>query len=177
METSSTERHSYTEILRSTALIGGSTVVNIAFRILRAKAMAVLLGPAGVGMMGLYNAALDLTQSVGLGLQNSGVRQIAEAVGSGNEERIARTVMVLRRASLLLGVVCAGLLAGFAKPVSQATFGTDQHAVGVALLSIAVVFRLVWTGQNALIQGMRRVKDLAAMRVIGDVLGTASSIL
>src|SRR4051812_41827090 len=38
----------YAGILRSTALIGGSTMVNVALGMARGKAMASLLGPAGV---------------------------------------------------------------------------------------------------------------------------------
>jgi PST family polysaccharide transporter len=42
--------------LKSSALIGGSSVVSIAIGIVRIKAIAVLLGPAGVGLMGLHNS-------------------------------------------------------------------------------------------------------------------------
>ncbi len=38
------EKHTYGQILKSSALIGGSSVVNIAIGIVRTKAMAVLLG-------------------------------------------------------------------------------------------------------------------------------------
>src|SRR4051812_13416014 len=80
----SKERSTYGEILKSTALIGGSTVVGIFFGIIRTKAMALLLGPAGVGLMGLYASIIDVAQSLaGMGVQSSGVRQIAEASGSG----------------------------------------------------------------------------------------------
>jgi len=49
-------KKSYGEILRSSALIGGSSALNMVFGILRTKAMALLLGPAGVGLLGLYIA-------------------------------------------------------------------------------------------------------------------------
>jgi len=48
---------------------------------------------------------------------------------------------------------------------------------GVALLSLAVFFRLVSAGQGALIQGMRRISDLARMGVWGALFGTIISIL
>jgi hypothetical protein len=41
-------KHTYGQILKSSALIGGSSVLNVFFRVVRAKAMAVLLGP-GLG--------------------------------------------------------------------------------------------------------------------------------
>ena len=97
-------KKSYGQILKSSALIGGSSVVGIGIGMIRTKAMALLLGPAGVGLMGLYSSIADLTQSVvGMGLNSSGVRQIAEAAGSGEAERIARTATVLRRISVPAG--------------------------------------------------------------------------
>ena len=50
------DEKSYSQILKSTALVGGSSVVNIAMGIVRTKAMAMLLGPAGFGLAGLYMA-------------------------------------------------------------------------------------------------------------------------
>jgi len=172
-----TKKHTYGQILKSSALIGGSSMLNIIIGIIRTKAMAMLLGPSGVGLMGLYGSITDLTISVaGMGINSSGVRQIAEAVGSDDTERIARTAAVLRRISILLGVLGAVFLIGFSGPLSKLTFGNDQHATAVALLSIAVFFNLVSAGQGALIQGMRRISDLAKMSVLGALFGTLISI-
>ena len=152
-------------------------MVNIGIGIVRTKAMAVLLGPAGFGLMGVYGSIADLALSIaGMGINSSGVRQIAEAVGSGETERIARTVAVLRRTSIVLGILGAVLLVVFSRQVSTLTFGSDQHAAAVALLSLAVFFRLVSGGQGALIQGMRRISDLARMGVLGALFGTMISI-
>ena len=96
----------YGQILKSSAVIGGSSVVNIGLGIVRTKVMALLLGPAGVGLLGIYNSISDLARTVaGMGINSSGVRQIAEAVGTGDTERIARTVTTLRRVALLLGLL------------------------------------------------------------------------
>lgn len=172
-----TKKHTYDQILKSSAMIGGSSAVNIAIGIVRTKAMAMLLGPSGVGLLGLYGSIIDLTVSiVGMGINSSGVRQIAEAVGSGDTNKITRTATVLRRISIFLGVLGAVFLIGFSGPLSTLTFGSDQHAAAVALLSIAVFFNVVSTGQGALIQGMRRISDLAKMKILGAFLGALISI-
>jgi antigen flippase len=176
-EAAPSEKHTYGRILKSSALIGGSSVLNIAIGVVRTKAMAMLLGPAGFGLMGLYGSINDLAQSIaGMGINSSGVRQIAESVGSGDTERIARTVTVLRRTALILGVAGAALLAAFSKQVSTLTFGDDQHTTAVALLSLAVFFTLVSGAQGALIQGMRRISELARMGVLGALFGTIITI-
>lgn len=175
--TATAEKHTYGQILKSSAIIGGSSVVNVAIGIVRTKAMAVLLGPAGFGLMGLYGSIASLVQSIaGMGINSSGVRQIAEAVGSGENERVARTATVLRRTSVFLGILGAAFLIASSGKVSSLTFGSAQHAFDVALLSLAVLFSLISAGQGALIQGMRRISDLAKMGVLGALFGTLISI-
>lgn len=170
------EKNSYGQILKSSALIGGSSMLNIAIGMVRTKAMAVLLGPAGFGLMSIYGSICDLAVSIAsLGINSSGVRQIAEAVGSNDTDRIARTVQVLRRISVVLGVLGALLMVLFSKPVAALTFGNEQQATAVAFLSLAVLFRLVSACQGALIQGMRRIADMAKMGVLGAFYGTAFS--
>ena len=169
--------HTYGQILKSSALIGGSSVLNIGIGIIRTKAMAVFLGPTGFGLLGLFGSIADLAQSIaGMGISSSGVRQIAEAVGSGETDTIARTVTVLRRVSVFLGILGAVLLVVFSKQVSTLTFDNDEHATAVALLSLALFFRLVSAGQGALIQGMRRISDFARMGVLGAFFGTIITI-
>lgn len=168
---------SYTQILKSTALIGGSSVVNIIFAIIRNKAMAMLLGPGGVGLMGLYSSIADLTQNLaGLGVQASGVRQIAEAVGTGDTDKVARTATVLRWISILLGLAGALLLVAVSFPVAEFTFQDRHHAAAVMLLSAAIFFRLVSAGQIALIQGMRQVSNLARINMLAAFFSTVISV-
>jgi antigen flippase len=168
---------SYGQILKSSALIGGSSVINVAIGIVRTKAMAMLLGPAGFGLAGLYSSVADLTQNVaGMGVNSSGVRQIAEAVGSKDEGRIAHTIAVLRKTSLVLGIVGALVLIAFSRQISLLTFGTEKNALGICLVSLIVLFKSVSGGQGALIQGMRRIGDLAKMSVYGALLSTLIGI-
>jgi enterobacterial common antigen flippase len=172
-----TETDSYGQILKSSVLVGGSSFLNIAIGIIRTKAMAMLLGPSGFGLFGLYSSVSDLTQSIaGLGVNSSGVRQIAESVGTGDSEKIARTAAVLRRTSILLGALGALFLLVFSREISKLTFGSTREVASVSLLSLAVLLRLVSAGQGALIQGMRRIADLAKMSVLGAAFGVLTSI-
>lgn len=171
------DRHSYFHIIKSMAMIGGSSVVNVLFSIIRNKALAVLLGPAGVGQMGLYMSIVDLTQALaGFGVQSSGVRQIAEATGTGDTDRIARTATALRRTSIVLGLIGAVLLAALASPIASLTFGDDQHTLGVALLSFAILLQLMAGGQIALTQGMRDIASLARIQILSGLATTCITI-
>lgn len=169
---------SYGQILKSSAMIGGSQALNVAIGIVRTKAMAIFLGPSGFGLVGLYNSIIDLGQSIaGLGVNSSGVRQIAEAVASDDVERIGLTVVVLRRTSVVLGMVGSVLLVLFARQVSSITFGSYAYTTSIRILSLAVFCKLVSGGQAALIQGMRRISDLAKMNILGAIFGAVSGVI
>ena len=188
MEASATDRpddhgqvaeggESYSQILKSSVLIGGSSALNVALGIVRSKAMALLLGPAGFGLMGLYLSISNLAQSIaGMGVNSSGVRQIAAAVGSGDTARVARTAAVLRRTSVALGALGAVLLLVLSGPVSRLSFGSGEHTLPVALLSLAVLFRVVSDGQTALVQGLRRISDMVRIAVYGGLAATLATI-
>ncbi len=172
-----TGKDTYGQILKSSAVIGSASMVNIVIGIVRTKAMALFLGPAGIGLMGLYSSILSLAQSVAdMGINGSGVRQIAEAAGSGEEKRIARTATALRRTAIVLGVLGAVLLALFAKQISILTFGNEQRTKAVAALSFALFFLSVSTGQGALVQGLRRISDLARLGMLGAFFGTIITV-
>ncbi|MDB6109036.1 MAG: hypothetical protein JWR69_786 [Pedosphaera sp.] len=172
-----TGKNTYGQIIKSSALIGSSSILNIVFGIVRTKAMALMLGPTGVGLLGLYGSVSDLTRTIaGMGVNTSGVRQIAEAVGSGDTQRLACTVTTLRRVALWFGMLGGLLLLIFCKPIARLTFGDDQHTGSVALLALAVLFADISAGQGALVQGMRRIADLARISVLGALYGTLFSI-
>ncbi len=174
---SETRKRSYEQILKSSVLIGGSSVLNIGFGIIRTKAMALILGPTGVGLFGLYGSVYDVARTfAGLGINTSGVRQIAEAVGTGNAQRIARTASTLRRVAFFSAALGALSVVAFCLPVARFTFGDYQHTGAVALLALAVLFNNISAGQMALVQGMRRISDLARMSVLGALYGTIFSI-
>jgi enterobacterial common antigen flippase len=99
------DRGSHGQVLKSSMMIGGSMGVGFFIGIFRTKAMALLLGPAGVGLFGLYWSISELARSIaGMGINTSGVRQIAESVGTGDAQRVARTVTTLRRVALVLEI-------------------------------------------------------------------------
>jgi PST family polysaccharide transporter len=168
---------SYRQILSSSAVIAVASALTLAVGILRTKAIALLLGPGGVGLLGLYTNITDLARSLaGMGINGSGVRQIAEAAGTSDARRIALTVTVVRRIASILGCVGAIMLALLSHQISELTFGDHRHSDAVALLSLVVVFRLLADGQGALIQGLRRIGDFARVGVLGAVLGAIVSV-
>ena len=168
---------SFRGILKSSALIGASSLVNVGLGAVRTKVMAVLLGPAGFGLLGAFGMVLELARNIAqLGMTGSGVRQIAEAATSGDERRLAVTALVLRRVTLLCALLGAIVLAASSGAVSTLTFGTDEHATSISILAIALFLGVVAGGQVALLQGTRRIAEQAKFTVYGALLGTIATV-
>jgi antigen flippase len=171
------ETTSHAEALKSTSIIGGSTVIVMLIRMVRTKVLAILLGPAGIGLEAIYDSVITLSKTaVDLGVSSAGVRQIASAVGSGSQSVIATTVFTLRRVCLVLGIIGALALFLSRDSVSRLAFGNADHASDIGLLSIILLFGAVMGGQGALLQGMRRIVELAKMNMFGALAGAVLSI-
>lgn len=169
--------NSYSQILKSSSIIGGAQGINLLLGMVRVEFAAVLIGPLGVELLGNYGAIQGLVGMVaGLGVQASGVRDVAEAVGKGDPQAIGRVVLTLRRICWLTGLLGAMAMAMFSVLLSHWTFGSDEYAVEIALLGVIILIGNILGGQMALIQGMRRIGDLARLNVIGAAAGTVISI-
>jgi enterobacterial common antigen flippase len=170
-------QQSYRGLLKASALIGSSSLVVVMIGVVRTKCFAVLLGPAGFGLVALYTAIVDLACSIaGMGINASGVRQIADANASGDSVRIAHMAFVLRRTALVLGALGAIVLAAGSGLVSSLTFGSSTQAGAITLLALAVMFRLLAEGQTALLQGLRRIGDLARVNMLSALLATLAAV-
>jgi PST family polysaccharide transporter len=68
------------------------------------------------------------------------------------------------------------MLAVSSPAVARFSFGDERHANAIALLSVVVFLRIVADAHGALIQGMRRIVDLAALSILGSAFGVAVAI-
>lgn len=170
-------KQSYSRIMKSSSLIGGAQGINILIGMVRIKFVAVLIGPLGVGLAGTYQALIGFIGTfAGLGLQGSAVRDVAEAVGSQDDERVGRTILTLRRMCWLSGLSGTALVAVFSGPLSQLTFGSLEHRWDIALVGTTILLTNIKGGQMALIQGKRRIADIAKLNVIGVAVGSVISV-
>ena len=145
--------------------------------LLKNKAAAVFLGPSGVGLVALYTSATSLVATLsGLGLSSSGVREVAEAASTGDAEKIAKTIRVLRNMCWLTGLAGWLITVALARPLSMWSFGSHEYAGEIALLGATVFLNAVSAGQVAILQGMRRIADLATVNILCVILGGLLSV-
>lgn len=170
-------KSSYRSVFKATSLFGGVQVYQILIQIIKSKVIAVLLGPAGVGVIGLFQSGLDLIKNVtSMGLSSSAVRDVSEANGTGNHERITKTLSVVSQLSWITGLIGLVIVIVSSPLLSRSLFGNYDYTVSFILLSFTLLFDQLSAGQRVVIQGLRRLKDLAKCSAIGVTLGLIVSI-
>ncbi|MDH5546804.1 MAG: O-antigen translocase [Gammaproteobacteria bacterium] len=162
---------SYRRILKSSSIIGGASVVNIAMGMIRTKVLAILLGPTGVGLVGLLTAVMSTAIAVAsMGIGVSGARKIAEANSSENHMELALARKTIFWSALFLATV-GGLVIWFlADVLAIFVLGDSKYSWEISWLALGVAFSVGSASQGAMLQGMRRVGDIAKVSVYSSTL-------
>ena len=168
---------SYRQILKSSSIIGGASVINILIGLVRTKLIAVLLGPTGIGLVSLYTGLISTATTVAtMGIGTVGTRQIAEALSTNDE----RAMAVVRRAmfwgALLLASAGALVVWSLREVLAVKVLGGVEHAATVGWLALGVALSVAGASQGALIQGMRRIGDMARLSVFSSLLNTVLGV-
>ncbi len=168
---------SYRNVMKATSIFGGVQVITIIISIIRSKFIAVLLGPVGMGVSGLLTSTTSFIGGLTeFGLSTSAVRNVASANSTGNEERIATVVAVLRRWVWITGIFGTLVMTVLSGWLSQLTFGNRGYTLAFVWISITLLFTQLSNGQFVILQGMRKLKYLAKASVTGSALGLVITV-
>lgn len=168
----SDEQSSYRQIMKGTSIFGGVQVFNIFIGIIRSKIIAVLLGPAGMGISGLFSSTTSLVSGLtNFGLGTSAVRDISEANSNDDKNRISKVIIVLQRLVWITGILGLVVVLIFAPWLSKLTFGNSNYVLAFRWLSLTLLFDQLTSGQRVVLQGLRQIKYLAKANVIGSLFG------
>lgn len=171
------EKSSYRSIFKATSLFGGVQLWKILIEIARQKIIALLLGPTGMGILGLYDSALSFIQGLtSMGLSTSAVKNVAEANAMGNRAKMSKTIIALKRLVWVTGILGMVVFAALSPLLSKMSFGNYDYTIPFAILSVTLLLRQLSGGQLVILQGLRKLKDLAKSGVYGAFWGLIASI-
>jgi O-antigen/teichoic acid export membrane protein len=147
---------SYSEILKATSIFGGVQIFNIIIQILRSKFIAIILGPTGMGVIGLFMSAIGVISGLtGFGLGTSAAKiQIISAI--------------VKKLMLFTGVLGLIITIFFSPVLSHFTFNNNQYTISFILLSITLLFIQLNSSNLVLLQGFRKIKELAKANMYGS---------
>ncbi len=156
-------------------LMGGVSVFSILVGILRLKLLAVLLGPAGVGLYGIFMSVLNAGVAVaGLGFNSAGIRQVAKA--KDDPGALSDIRWALRLGNLVLGGAACALIWLFRHQIALLVFPDDSHATEIGLLGVGIILSLLAGGRLAVLQGLQHIRAVAWFRVVSGLVATIVGI-
>ena len=154
-------KSSYRQILKATSLFGGVQVFSVLVSIAKSKFAAIFIGPSGIGILGVLNSTLDLIIGfTKLGLDISAVKEIS-ATKEEATNKVSRIINVLKRLTWLTGLLGAVITIILSSWLSSVTFGNTDYTLSFILISLAVFFNQLTVGNLAILQGLRKLKNLA----------------
>lgn len=170
---------------------GGVQGMNIAIGIVRTKLVAVLLGPNGMGIVSLYNSAIQMMQNLtNLGLDKSGVPVVSTEFaddGKSGETESARddhstpqprhSALCMFRSLVVMAAILA-LVCGVALSwlLSLIAFGDTSRTLHFIVLSPVASLLIMAGGEVLVLKAARRLKTVAVLSLWNVVLALIISV-
>ena len=160
--------------VRATAWAGFGAAVSLFLGVIAMKAYALLVGPEGVGLIGLMQALVNLAVIIaGLGVSTSAISAISAAIAIGDVRRHEG----LRRATMLVPVLGGSLVAAvlvlLREPLAGLVLGNVERANDIVLVAAAVVCSASALANVAVLTGRREVIGVSVVTGLTG-LGAAS---
>lgn len=173
----SEETKEYKGIFKSTFLFSFVQVVRLLAGIIRNKVAAVILGPSGMGIIGVYNTTINFIKTgAGLGVSQSAVRDVSEANGCGDRDRFSRTISLTNRIVLFTALLGFIVTLSFSPLLSKWGFGSTSYTWAFVFLSMAVAADIYADNQLAILKGMRQLRSLAKASIIGSIAALVTGV-
>jgi O-antigen/teichoic acid export membrane protein len=161
---------SYGIILRATFLMGAASAVHIIMGAARIKMVAVILGPAGVGLIGMLQNMLAATTLFGIcGIDTIGTREVASTTDDKRRGTLAWSLLM---SLMLSGIVTGAFFYIFRNQILVALnlqSVTDRQMLFVAF---AIVLSVSAAAQLSLLNGLREVKLIALLKILSAISAT-----
>jgi O-antigen/teichoic acid export membrane protein len=173
---------SHEDTIRATSIIGGASLVNVALGLVKMKVAAVMLGPVGIGVLGLLQNLLNAAATAGgLNLGVAGARQIvaSESLVDAAPDRSARRAVLVTVCAL---AVASGLIFWlFREPLAGLVFQDRGRGTDVGWLAVGVAATAAAGYQTAVLSARRRIGDIARLTMVsataGALIGTGCLVI
>lgn len=167
----------FRDSVKAVSLFGSIQLFVILINIAKSKLIAILIGPTGLGIWGLFQSTINiLRSSTSFGLEVSSVRNVAEANGNGDIESVSEIDTILKYLVWGTGLLGGGICLCLSPWLSEWTFGNKNYTLSFVYLSISLLFMQLTVRHNVLMQGLRKYKYLAFANFIGNLCSLIISV-
>ena len=163
-------------MFRSLGYMLASHSANTVISLVRMKLMALLVGPSGIGILGLFQSIQSTSTTLaGLGVVTSSVREVART--QSDPQALPVIKLALFFGMLLQSITAMIVILVFRKPLATWFFNNPDYDDQVGLLAIVIMLTMIGSSQVALLQGLRKVKELSLIITISALTSTTVGLL
>ena len=165
----------YKDIAKSTSIVASVQVVQMIFSLIRNKVISLVVGTSGFGIWSLYTTFFELLGSFSmLGLDQSAVREIAK--NSEDSNTTAKIISSFKKVVLLTTAITLIIAIVFSKQISCYLFDSSKYQIGIVIISCLLFFRTVSRIWYVILNGLRKLKELALSQIISTIAGSVLTI-
>lgn len=167
----------YRKLMSSTAIFSGAQILTIIINVIRGKLVAYILRSTGMGISSIItNASSTIQQFALMGINISAVKDISQANAEEDKYMLGFIVRLVRFFIMFTSLASMSFTIIFSPLLSKISFGDTSYTHYFLLLSLAIFFNVMGTGEIAVLQGMRRYKILAFCSIVPSICGLLISV-
>jgi enterobacterial common antigen flippase len=164
------------QAFKASSILGAAGALGTLIGLLRSKAFAIFLGAGGVGLAGLYSSLIQVASTIAcLGVNVSLTRELSHDGRSEADRDHARVAGILF--AVLTGVLCGAAIWVFRVEIATWIVADPARAGDVGLLSVGAGAQISVLIFTAILQGYRRLRDIAFYNIVGSLPGTITAIV
>jgi antigen flippase len=165
-------------VLKTTGTVAGGQIINILIGLVRTKVIAIILGPSGIGVIGLLTTATDIIRNISsFGIPFSGVRDISIAEAEKDLVGVSRIVKIFNKWVLISAFLGAFIAVVFCLPLSHYLFSSNSYAFGIAFLSVSIFFTSIVAGWTTVMQGKRAIPMMVKSGIVSNLIGALLTVI
>ncbi len=168
--------NNHKSILKSTSLFGLLQIVKMVISIITTKAVALLIGPIGLGFISLISNTITLISSISsFEFLKTTTREFASI--KEEKSKINNYLIQYQKIAFVSGVFGAIISIVFSKKIAQLTFGNTDKQYWFYFLALYFLIISFSNVRMALLQGLNDVKKLIYCQISIAIASLVGSLL
>ena len=169
---------SYRSIVKATGVFGTMQVFRTIISIVSSKFVAVYLGPIGFGLLSLLNNAVNIIVAItNFEFLTVATREVALVSSSEDDSQLSKTISLLQKMAVVIGVLGAIVSAVFSKALSNMTFGNPDKQHWFIIVSFYLLITSFSNARMAILQGVNNIKTLALCNIASAFITAVGSVI
>ena len=170
-EVSKESQKEFKDIFKISASYGILQVFQIFINLVKAKLIALFLGPIGVGLSSLFQSGTGLIATiVNNGLTTTAVKELSglDSIEKRNEEGIR--ISAFKRLLWVTGILGTIVTLLFSRSLSRLSFDSDNYVYSFQILSCSILINQVSLGYGVLLRSRRKTNKIIKSTLISSGL-------